>query len=115
MKEQTKQKRGLKNEVYEILSSYDLSGSSTYERVDELLNECGKQISEILSDYFLRWENMNSMRGDILENLENNYDLIPKKVIRLLVIEFIKEYYNSDEFKNRFSISEFIEIEDVCY
>jgi hypothetical protein len=115
MKEQTKQKRGLKNEVYEILSSYDLSGLPTYERVDELLNECGKQISEILSDYFLRWESMNSMRGDILENLENNYDLIPKKVIRLLLIEFIKEYYNSDEFKNRFSISEFIAIEDVCY
>lgn len=113
MKEQTKQKRGLKNEVYEILSSYDLSGSPTYERVDELLNECGKQISEILSDYFLRWESMNSMRGDILENLENNYDLIPKKVIRLLLIEFIKEYYNSDEFKDRFNISEFIQIEDI--
>ena len=115
MKKLTKQKRELKNEVYEILSSYDLSGSSTHERVDELLNECGKQISEILSDYFLRWESMNSMRGDILENLENNYDLIPKKVIRLLVIEFIKEYYNSDDFKNSFSISEFIEIEDVNY
>lgn len=115
MKEQTKQKRGLKNEVYEILSSYDLSGSPTYEIVNELLNECGKQISEILSDYFLRWESMNSMRGDILENLENNYDLIPKKVIRLLVIEFIKEFYNSDEFKNSFSISDFIEIEDVNY
>ena len=115
MKKQTKQKRELKNEVYEILSSYDLSGSPTYERVDELLNECGEKISEILSDYFLRWESMNSMRGDILENLENNYDLIPKKVIRLLVIEFIKEYYNSDEFKNSFSISEFIEIEDVNY
>lgn len=115
MKKQTKQKRELKNEVYEILSSHDLIGSPTYERVDELLNECGKQISEILSDYFLRWESMNSMRVDILENLENNYDLIPKKVIRLLVIEFIKEYYNSDEFKNSFSISEFIEIEDVNY
>ena len=113
MKEQTKQKRGLKNEVYEILSSYELSDSPTYERVDELLNECGKQISEILSDYFLRWESMNSMRGDILENLENNYDLIPKKVIRLLLIEFIKEYYNSDEFKDRFNISEFIQIEDI--
>ena len=115
MKEQTKQKRGLKNEVYEILSSYDLSGSPTYERVDELLNECGKKISEILSDYFLRWESMNSMRGDILENLENNYDLIPKKVIRLLVIEFIKEYYNSDEFKKCISITELVEIKDLEY
>ena len=115
MKVQTKQKRGLKNEVYEILSSYDLSSSPTYERVDELLNECGKQISEILSDYFLRWESMNSMRGHILKNLENNYDLIPKKIIRLLVIEFIKEYYNSDEFKNSFSISDYIEIDDVNY
>ena len=115
MKEQTKQRRGIKHEVYEILSSYDLSGSPTYERVDELLNECGKQISEILSDYCLRWESMNSMRGDILENLENNYDLIPKKVIRLLVIEFIKEYFNTDKFKNRFIISDFIEIENVNY
>ena len=115
MKEQTKQKRELNNEVYEILTSYDLSGSPTYERVDELLNECGKKISEILSDYFLRWESMNSMRGDILENLENGYDLISKKEFRLLVIEFIKEYYNSDEFKNSFSISDFIEIEDVNY
>lgn len=115
MKKQIKQKRELKNEVYEILSSYDLSGSSTYERVEELLNECGKEISKILSNYFLRWESMNSMRGDILENLENNYDLLPRKVIRLLVIEFIKEYYNSDGFKNSFTISEFIEIEDVNY
>jgi hypothetical protein len=115
MKEQTKQKRELKNEVYEILSSYDFGYSQTFEKVDGLLNECGKQISELLSDYFLRWESMNSMRGDILENLENNYDLIPKKVIRLLLIEFIKEYYNSDEFKNSFSISEFIEIKDVNY
>ena len=115
MNEQTKQKRELKKEVYEILSNYDLSGSLTIEIVNRLLINSGKQISEILSDYFLRWESMNSMRGDILENLENNYDLIPKKVIRLLLIEFIKEYYNSDEFKNRFSISEFIEIEDVCY
>jgi len=115
MKIESKQKRGLKNEVYEILSSYDLSSSPTYEIVYELLNECGKQISEILSDYFLRWESMNSIRGDILKNLENNYDLIPKKIIRLLVIEYIKEYYNSDEFKNSFSISDFIEIDDVNY
>ena len=115
MKEQTKQKRGLKNEVYEILSSYDLSSSPTYERVDELLNECGKQISEILSDYFLRWESIKTMRGDILENLENNYDLIPKKVIRLLVIEFIKEYFNSDKFKKCISITELVEIKDLEY
>jgi hypothetical protein len=115
MKKQTKQKRELKNEVYEILSTYDFGYSPTFDKVDELLNECGKKISDILSDYFLSWDSMKSMRGDIFENLENNYDLIPKKVIRLLLIEFIKEYYNSDEFKTSFSISEFIEIEDVCY
>ena len=115
MKKQTKQKRELKKEVNEILSSYDLSGSSIYERVDELLNECGEKISEILSDYFLRWKSMNSMRGNILENLENDYDLISKKSKRLLVVEFIKEYFNSDEFKDGFTISEFIQIEDVNY
>jgi len=115
MKVQTKQKRELKKEVIEILSSYDFSGSPIYEKVNELINECGIQISEILSDYFLRWENMKSMREDVIENLENNYDLFPKQVIRLLVIEFIKEYFNSDEFKDSFSISEFIEIEDVNY
>ena len=115
MKVQTKQKRELKKEVNEILSSYDFSGSPIYERVNELLNECGKQISDILSDYFLRWDSMNTMRGDVIENLENNYDLIPKKVIRLLVIEFIKEHFNSDEFKNVFTISDFIELEDVNY
>ena len=115
MKEQTKQKRELKNEVYQILSSYDFGYSPTFDKVDELLNECGKQVSEILSDYFLRWESIKTMRGDILENLDNNYDLIPKKVIRLLVIEFIKEYFNSDEFKKCISITEFIQIEDVNY
>ena len=115
MNEQTKQKRELKKEVYEILSNYDLSGSLTIEIVNRLLINSGKQISEILSDYFLRWESMNSMRGDILENLEKNYDLIPKKVIRLLLIDFIKEYYNSDEFKSSFSVSEYIEIKDPCY
>jgi hypothetical protein len=115
MKKQTKQKRELKREVYEILSSYDLSGTPTYERVDELLIECGEKISEILSDYFLRWESMNSMRWNILENLENDYDLISKKSKRLFVVEFIKEYFNSDEFKDGFTISEFIQIEDVNY
>ena len=115
MKKQTKQKRELNNEVYEILTSYDLSGSPTYERVDELLNECGKKISEILSDYFLRWESMNSMRGNILENLENDYDLISKKSKKLLVVEFIKEYFNSDDFKKGITIYEFIQIKDVNY
>jgi hypothetical protein len=115
MKEQTKQKRGLKKEVNEILSSYYFGYSPTYDEVNGLLEECGNQISKLLSDYYLRWESMKFMRELILKDMYNDYDLISKKEFRLLVIEFIKEYYNSDEFKNSFSISDFIEIEDVNY
>jgi hypothetical protein len=113
MNKQTKQKRELKNEVYEILSSYDFGYSPTFDKVDELLNECGKQISELLSNQFLSWGSRNFFRGNILKNLEKDYDLIPKKVIELLVVQFIKEYFNSDEFKDSFNISEFIQIEDI--
>lgn len=115
MKEQTKQKRELKNEVYQILSSYDFGYSPTFDKVDELLNECGKQISELLSNLFLDWDGIKFFRDDVLMNLENDYNQIPKKVIRLLLVQFIKEYFNSDEFKNGITISEFIEIEDVDY
>jgi hypothetical protein len=115
MKKQTKQKRELKKEVNQILSSYDLGGTPTHDIVCELLIECGEKISEVLSDYFLRWESMSSMRGDILENLENDYDLISKKSKKLLVVEFIKEYFNSDDFKKGITIYEFIQIKDVNY
>jgi hypothetical protein len=115
MKKQLKQKRELKNEVYEILSSYDFHNSPTIEKVDELLNKCGNQISVILSDYFLSWGGIKFFRDDVLINLKNDYNLIPKKVIRLLLVQFIKEYFNSDEFKNDITISEFIEIEDIDY
>ncbi len=115
MKKHLKQKRELKNEVYEILSSYDFGYSPTFDKVDELLNKCGKQISVILSDYFLSWDGIKFFRDDVLMNLENDYNQIPKKVIRLLLVQFIKEYFNSDEFKNGITISEFIEIEDVDY
>lgn len=115
MKKETKQRKELKKEVYEILSNYDFGSSPTIDDVSELLYNCGVQISELLSDYFLRWESMKSIREDILENLENEYDLIPKSVIRLLVIQFIKEYFNSEKFKQSLVISDFIEIEDVGY
>lgn len=115
MKVQTKQKRELKKEVNQILSSYYFGYSPTYDEVNELLDECGNQISKLLSDYFLRWESMRFMRDEILKDLYNDYDLISKKEIRLLLVQFIKEYFNSDEFKNSITISEFIQIEDVNY
>ena len=115
MKKQTKQKRELKKEVNQILSSYYFGYSPTYDEVNELLDECGNQISKLLSDYFLRWESMRFMRDEILKDLYNDYDLISKKEIRLLLVQFIKEYFNSDEFKNSITISEFIQIEDVNY
>jgi hypothetical protein len=115
MKKHTKQKRELKNEVHEILSSYDFGYSPTFEKVDHILNESGIKISEILSNYFLSWDSMKSSREDILVKLENDYDLITKKNIRLFIIQYIKEYYNSDTFKNSISVSDFIEIKDTGY
>ncbi len=104
MKSITKQKRLLKKEVFEELSSWDFSGSETIEKVNEEINKCGIKISEILSEYFLRWESIKEQRDGILKNLQNNYPDLSKNEIKKLIIEHIKEYWNSEEFREQFGL-----------
>ena len=114
MKEITKQKRLLKKEVFDELSSWDLSCSETFDSVHEIIGKCGGEISEILSRYFVSWDSLKSQRDGVIQNLENNYSDLTKKEIRKLVVSYIKEYWNSEDFKEIFgySLSLTIEIED---
>jgi hypothetical protein len=117
MKPKTKQKKQLKKEVFEELSSWDLGYSKTLDIVNDKIFNCGKEISEILSDYYLRWESMKEQRDRILIIIQNQYPNLSKKEINGLVIEYLKEYWNSDEYKEGFGyqLSCCIEIEDVDY
>lgn len=117
MKEKTKQKRLLKNEVFEELSSWDLGYSETLDSVVDIIGKCGNEISEILSDYFLRWESMKEQRDVIIENLQNQYPDLSIKEKKRLIVEYLKEYWNSEEVKEGFGneLTFSIEIEDIDY
>lgn len=117
MKTKTKQKKQLKKEVFEELSSWDLGYSKTLDIVNDKIFNCGKEISDILSDYFLRWESIKEQRDEIIDTLQNQYPNLSKKEIKGLVVEYIKEYWNSDEYKEGigYVLSCCIEIEDVDY
>ncbi len=109
-----KQKRLLKKEVFNELSSWDLGYSETLDSVHGIIGECGKEISEILSRYFISWDSLKSQRDDVIQNLENNYSDLKKNEIRKLVVSYIKEYWNSEDFKEVFgySLSSMIDIDD---
>jgi hypothetical protein len=115
MIQKTKQKRLLKREVFEELSSWDLSSSETLDSVNEIIGKCGKEISLILSEYFLSWESLKFQRDDVIRNLENNYTELSKKEMKKQVVELIKEYWNSEEFKEIlcFNLSSSVEIDDL--
>ena len=117
MKQKMKQKRLLKKEVFNELSSWDLGYSETLDSVHGIIGECGKEISEILSRYFISWDSLKSQRDDVIQNLENNYSDLKKNEIRKLVVSYIKEYWNSEDFKEVFgySLSSMIDIEDLEY
>jgi hypothetical protein len=117
MKEITKQKRLLKKEVFDELSSWDLGDSETLDSVHEIIGKCGEEISEILSGYFMSWDSLKSQRDGVIQNLENNYSDLTKNEIRKLVVSYIKEYWNSEDYKEIFgySLSSTIEIEDLDY
>jgi hypothetical protein len=110
----TKQKRLLKKEVFEELSSWDLGYSETLDSVYDIIEKCGKEISDILSGYFMSWDSLKSQRDDVIQNLENKYSELSKNEIRKLVVIHIKEYWNSEDYKEGFgdSLSSIIEIED---
>lgn len=117
MKQKIKEKRLLKKEVFEELSSWDLGYSETIDLVNDKIFKCGKEISEILSEYCLRWESIKSQRDGILINLENQYPNLSNKELRKQIVEYIKKYWNSNEFKEGFGseLSSSIEIKDVEY
>jgi len=107
----------LKKEVFDELSIWDLGCSETIDTVNEIIFDCGKKISEILSDYFLRWESIKEQRDGFINSLENQYPNLSKKEIRRLVVEYLKEYWNSDDYKEGFGcfLSSCIKIEDIDY
>jgi len=117
MKPKTKEKRELKKEVFDELSSRDFGYSETIDTVNEIIFDCGKKISEILSHYFLRWESMKEQRDEIIKTLQNQYPNLSKKEIQKLVIEYLKEFWNSDDYKEGigYTLSSCIEIEDTDY
>ncbi len=117
MLQKTKQKRELKKEVFDELSTWDLSYSETLDHVHEIIGKCGKEISEILSEYFLSWDNLKSQREGVIQNLENNYSDLTNNEIRKLVVGYIKEYWNSEDYKEIFgyNLTSKIEIEDLDY
>jgi hypothetical protein len=117
MKPKTKQKRLLKKDVFEELSCWDLSSSETIDLVLDKIQECGDEISEILSNYFLRWESIKVQRDEIIRNLENQYPEISNIELKKLIIEYIKEYWNSENYKSIFGeqLTTIIEIQDVDY
>lgn len=117
MKPKTKEKRELKKEVFDEISSWDFGCSEIIDTVNEIIFDCGKKISEILSHYFLRWESIKEQRDSIISSLENQYPNLSKKEIRKLVVEYLKVYWNSDEYKEGigYFLSSCIEIEDIDY
>jgi hypothetical protein len=102
MKPKTKQKSTLKKEVFNELSSWDLGYSETLDNVYEIIGKCGEEISGILTDYFMSWDSLKPQRDIVINSLENTYSDIPKNEIKKLVVEFIKDYWDSDEYKEVF-------------
>lgn len=117
MKPKTKQKRELKKEVFDELSSWDLGYSETLDLVDNIIFECGETISEILSNYFLSWDNLKTQRDEIISNLEKQYPEISKNELKKLIVQYLKDYWNSGMYKNEFGrkLSHSIQIEDNDY
>ena len=60
---------------------------------------------------------LRQVREDKLKKIQAiTGEAYPRKVHTThALVEFIKEYFNSDEFKDGFTISEYIQIEDVNY
>lgn len=116
MKEKTKQKRLLKNEVFEELSILDDYTDLPDFVVIKILN-LGNKISKQLSKYYLSWESIKYQRDEIFNKLQNQYPDLSNRELKSLVIEYIKEYRNSEDFKNVFGneLSFSIEIEDLDY
>lgn len=117
MNKLTIQKKTLKNEVYEILESLDLSGSPTIEEVDRIIYQCGKKVSKILSHYLLSWNSIREQRDGVISDLSNKYPNLSKTEIKRLVVDYIKEYWGSYETKKSFGmeLTSVIQIEDTNY
>jgi hypothetical protein len=85
-------------EVFSDFVCETFCGTPTENEIDRLIENCGEQISKVLSDYFLCDESIQYFKNEIIDlhrlkipNTLNVDDVIKKEIRKRILSDFLKK------------------------